>query len=84
MKKLSKLVLREYISPEDLVSKKAQKYILGGLLVGYGGAKCACQGDNGKFCCISQQHCDSLCGNMTAYCCSDTGEGCALITEVCT
>lgn len=30
MKKLSKLVLREHISPANLVGKKAQKFILGG------------------------------------------------------
>jgi len=30
MKKLSKLVLREHISPGDIISKKAQKFIVGG------------------------------------------------------
>ena len=39
MKKLSKIVLREHISQEDFVSKKAQKYLLGGS--GGGGGNCS-------------------------------------------
>ena len=70
MKKLSKLVLREHISPADLVSKKAQKFILGGS----GGEGCACWGEtSGKRCCHFPEQCDEFCGPQSSYCCGPCG-----------
>ena len=78
MKKLSKLVLREYISPADLVNKRVQKYILGGS----GSGICACRGsDNVAKCCSDEADCNSKCGNDSSYCCSQTGQGCQLIND---
>ena len=64
MKNLSKLVLREQISPAELVSKKSQKWILGG----YGGGNdeydCYC-GSPRQRCCITHGHMEC------AYACVD-------------
>jgi len=63
MKKLSKLVLREHISPADLVSKKAQKAIMGG----YGSGSFCCSSNTGAKCTIGDVSwmnfgiCDQIC-----------------------
>lgn len=79
MKKLSKLVLHEHISPADFVSKKAQKYILGGSGGGSDGAEdcpkgtfpCTCV-KNGEEChagCHSKESdCELACKDGSGYC----------------
>ena len=73
MKKINKFVVRDHVSLEDLVAKKAQKFILGG----YSGG-CACNGSKGKHCCSNEQDCDTVCGDDCAYCCGP----CALVFEL--
>jgi len=71
MKKLSKLVLREYIEKSDLIGKKAQRNILGGTT-------------DSATCCVVTSHytlddympcygdrdCESLAGDYGWWCCN--------------
>ena len=75
VKKLSMLVLHEHISPADLISKKAQKWILGGSGGSEGSGtkkyKVCCKPGNNT--CSSEFDSDvcegDLCGNQAPYNC---------------
>ena len=75
MKRLSKLVVREHISPEEIVRKKAQKYILGGygagdVIIGKcsvsaaSGCGASCSGND--WCTIGNYH--VACDEVFYYC----------------
>ena len=71
MKKVNQVVLRALISPEEIVSKKAQKFILGGS--GYQGEDCNgvwCdykrENKNWHICCEhSQSECEEACTRIS-------------------
>lgn len=79
MKKLSKLVLREHILPADLVGKKAQKYIMGGVLH-YTCFECYCSGGGGFCTCVDDtqtlvDRLDSICSGGGS--CTQVGGSCS-------
>ena len=64
MKKISKLILRDHIDQADILTKKAQKSILGG----YDESVCTLSCSGGY--CYSPY---ASCASLTKTCCSDGG-----------
>ena len=69
--KIKKLVIREHIEVADLVSKKAQKWILGG----YGGMSGTCAAISpgvGNACCVSREIAEEFANSYGGRWCCDS------------